>query len=75
MKVIVTHYAKASNGISTQYFNDKPVSQVTTVSLPLKFKFGSYNEPRKVFNDKGFCINADDIISIVAEGELNMSDH
>ena len=69
MKVLIEHYKKADNNIDTVYLNGKPVIQVTETTLPLKFGYGSYNEPRKVL-DKG--INVDDIISITAVGELNM---
>ena len=43
---------------------------VTTVKLPLRFGFGSYNEPKKIL-DVG--INVEDVIKITAECELNMS--
>jgi ethanolamine utilization protein EutQ (cupin superfamily) len=72
MNVIITHYKKADNGIDTVYHNGKPVQQVTTAKLPLKFGYGSYNEPKKILSHG---INVDDVISIVAEGELNMSDN
>jgi hypothetical protein len=71
MNVIITHYKKKDNGVDTFYYEGKPVTQVTTAKLPLKFGYGSYNEPKKVF---GTGINIEDIISIAAEGELNMSD-
>lgn len=72
MKVLITHYAKADNGRDTRYYQGKPLHQVTTVKLPIKFGYGSYNEPRKILDTD---INVDDIISIVAEGELNRSDY
>lgn len=72
MKVIVTHFAKESNGRDTKYFNGKPVHQVSTLTLPIRFGYGSYNEPRKILD---YPIDVDDIISIVAEGELNISDN
>lgn len=70
MNVIIEHFKKASNGIDTVYYNNKPVVIVTTVKLPLRFGFGSYNEPKKIL-DVG--INVEDVIKITAEGELNMS--
>ena len=70
MNVLIEHFKKANNGRDTVYFQGKPVTQVTTVTLPLKFGYGSYNEPRKLLNHD---IDVDDIIGIVAEGELNMS--
>ncbi len=72
MNVIITHYKKANNGRDIVYFEGKPLTQVSTVKLPLKFGYGSYNEPRKILN---YDINVDDIISIIAEGTLNMSDN
>jgi hypothetical protein len=72
MKVLITHYVKADNGRDTKYHEGKPVQKVTTVKLPIKFGYGSYNEPRKILDTD---IDVDDIISIVAEGELNMSDY
>lgn len=72
MNVLIEHYAKADNGRDTVYFNGKPVVQVTKVKLPLKFGYGSYNEPKKLLNTG---IDVDDIIKITPEGELNMSDN
>jgi len=70
MIVLIEHYKKADNGIDTVYFEGKPVTQVTLAKMPLKFGYGSYNEPRKLLN----CgIDLDDIIKITPEGELNMS--
>lgn len=71
MNVLIEHYKKASNGIDTVYYNKKPVTIVTTVELPLKFGYGSYNEPKKILSTN---INVEDIVKITAEGELNMSD-
>ena len=60
MKVIVKHYVK--NGRNTLYDNNrKPVIGVTVVDFPLRFGYGSYNEPRKLL-DKN--IEVDDIIEI-----------
>jgi ethanolamine utilization protein EutQ (cupin superfamily) len=70
MNVIIEHYKKADNGIDTVYHKGKPIRLITTVKLPLNFGYGSYNEPKKVFNCN---IDVDDIISIVAEGELNIT--
>ncbi len=70
MNVLITHFKKKDDG-NTFYYNGKAVHQVTTVKLPIKFGFGSYNEPMKVMN---YDINVEDIVSIVAEGELTMSD-
>jgi len=72
MKVIITHFAKADNGRDVKYYQGKPVTQVTPVTLPIKFGYDSYNKPRKILNTD---IDVDDIISIVSEGELNMSDN
>jgi hypothetical protein len=72
MNVLIEHYKKATNGRDTEYFNGKPVTQVTLVKLPLKFGYGSYNEPKKLL-DTG--IDVEDIIKITPEGELNMSDN
>jgi len=68
MNVLITHFKK--DGKNTVYFEGKSVHQVTTVKLPIKFGYGSYNEPRKILNHD---IDVDDIIEIVAEGELNLS--
>ena len=72
MNVLIEHYKKKDNGRDTVYFNDKPVTQVTLVKLPIKFGYGSYNEPKKLL-DTG--IDVEDIIKITPEGELNMSDN
>jgi hypothetical protein len=72
MNVLIEHYAKKDNGRDTLYFEGKPVTQVTLVKLPLRFGYGSYNEPKKVL-DCG--IDVEDIIKITPEGELNMSDN
>jgi len=72
MEVLIEHYKKASNGRDTEYFNGKPVTQVTTCKLPLKFGYGSFNEPKKLLNTG---IDVDDIIKITPIGELNMSDN
>lgn len=72
MKVLIEHYKKADNGRDTVYFNGKPVTEVTSVKLPLRFGYGSYNEPKKLLNT---AINVEDIIKITPEGELNMSDN
>jgi hypothetical protein len=73
MFILIEHYKKADNGIDTVYYQGKPVTQVTKVKLPLRFGFGSYNEPMKVL-DCPISINVEDIKAIVAEGELNMSE-
>ena len=72
MNVLIEHYKKAANGRDTEYFNGKPVVQVTTVKLPLKFGYGSYNEPKQLLNTG---IDVEDFIKITPEGELNMSDN
>lgn len=59
-QLVITHYNKNANG-STVYVDGKPTFSTTVVSVPIKFGFGSYNEPMKV---KGYDINVDDIISI-----------
>lgn len=61
MNILIEHYKKADNGIDTVYLNNKAVVMVTTVKLPLKFGYGSYNEPKKLL---GTDINVDDIIKI-----------
>jgi hypothetical protein len=72
MNVLIEHYAKKDNGRDTLYFEGKPVIQVTLVKLPLKFGYGSYNEPKKLLSTD---IDVEDIIKITPEGELNMSDN
>ena len=72
MNVLIEHYKKASNGRDTEYYQGKPLTQVTTVKLPLKFGYGSFNEPRKLLN-VSVSIDVEDIIGIVAEGELKLS--
>jgi hypothetical protein len=72
MNVLIEHYAKKDNGRDTLYFEGKPVTQVTLVKLPLKFGYGSYNEPKKLLSTD---IDVEDIIKITPEGELNMSDN
>lgn len=70
MNVIITHFKVDERG-NHVYHEDKPVTIVTRVKLPLKFGYGSYNEPKKVINTG---INVEDVVSIHAEGELNMTD-
>ena len=69
MKVLITHFKKDDKG-NTLYYDNRPLSQVTAVKLPLKFGYGSYNEPKKLLNTG---IDVSDIISIESEGELNLS--
>ena len=56
----ITHYKVDSRG-NTVYVDRKPVTTTTVVEFPLRFGYGSYNEPRKLLNNR---INSDDIISI-----------
>ncbi len=70
MKVLIEHYKKAPNGRDIMFFEGKPVVEVSVVMLPLRFGYGSYNEPKKVLNAN---IDVEDIVKITAEGELNMS--
>lgn len=56
----ITHYAVDNRG-NTIYNDRKPVTTITIVDFPLRFGYGSYNEPRKLLNSG---INSDDIISI-----------
>jgi hypothetical protein len=72
MNVLIEHYKKKDNGRDTLYFEGKPVIQVTLVKLPLKFGYGSYNEPKKLLSTD---IDVEDIVKITPEGELNMSDN
>lgn len=67
MNVLITHYKKDEKD-NTVYYAGAPVRQVTTARLPLHFKFGSYNEPKKVIE---LNINVEDVISIEAEGEMS----
>lgn len=60
MQVLVTSYEK-KNSRDTVYVDGKPQKITTTVSLPMEFGYGSYNEPRII---KGTSIYTDDIISI-----------
>jgi hypothetical protein len=66
MLVIITHYVKKANGRDTEYVDGKPVTKETKLELPIKFGYGSYNEPKKL-QDRG--IDVDDVISI-EEAEL-----
>ena len=61
MKIIITHYKKADNGIDTLYQDGKPITEKTKANLPLRFGYGSYNEPMKILSQG---INVTDIISI-----------
>ncbi len=71
MDILIEHYKKSLNGRDTEYHEGKPVVMVTQTKLPLRFGYGSYNEPKLVFNTGG--IQVEDIIKITAVGELNMS--
>ena len=70
MNVLIEHYKKKDNGIDTVYYEGKPLTIITLVKLPLRFGYGSYNEPKKLLD---YNIDVEDILKIVAEGELNMS--
>jgi hypothetical protein len=69
MRVLIEHYKK--NNQDTLYYNGKPVVQITEAKLPLRFGYGSFNEPRKLLD---YNIDIEDIIKIT-EGELNLSDN
>lgn len=56
----ITHYKVDISG-NTVYVDRKPTTTTTIVEFPLRFGYGSYNEPRKILNSG---INSDDIISI-----------
>jgi hypothetical protein len=63
MNAIITSYKKKANGIDTEYDeNRKPIKIETIIPFPLKFGYGSYNEPKILFDSQG--IQVDDIISI-----------
>lgn len=72
MNVLITYFKKKDNGRDTVYHNGKPVSETALIKLPLKFGYGSYNEPKVILN-KG--IQVEDIISIEAEGEMSISSY
>ena len=62
MKVIIRHYRRVNDRCEDiVYDGGNPVIDETVVELPVKFGFGSYNEPKKVLN-KG--INADHVLEI-----------
>lgn len=72
MNVLITFYKKKENGRDTMYFNGKPVTETKLFKLPLKFGYGSYNEPKVILNQG---IQVEDIISIEAEGEMSISSY
>lgn len=63
MQVTITHFIKLNSKGDIKYENSKPVTTTTQVELPIKFGYGSYNEPRKLLNHD---IDVDHIISISA---------
>lgn len=60
--VVITHFKKQDG--ETVYQNGKPITMETKAVLPLRFGFGSYNEPMKVLN---YGIDVQDIVLISAE--------
>ena len=72
MRVLIEHYKKTNNNQDTLYYNGKPVIQITQGKLPLRFGYGSFNEPKKLLD---YNIDIEDIIKITPEGELNLSDN
>jgi hypothetical protein len=60
--VKITYFQK-ENG-NTVYVDGKPATITKNVELPLRFRFGSYNEPKKVLNISFTICDVDDIISI-----------
>ncbi len=76
MKVNIEYFKKDQKG-NQIYHDKKPVTAVTTATLPLRIGYGSYNEPRKflnAYNEFGRAIDADDVRNISACGELNIMD-
>ena len=64
MKAIVMHFAQDAKG-DTIYENDKPKVISTLTEFPLRLRYGSYNEPKKLFVGEGYTIcDVDDIVSI-----------
>lgn len=61
MKAIVNHYVKNHIG-DIEYEGGKPRISSTEVEFPIKFGYGSYNEPRKILGP--YSIDVDNIISI-----------
>lgn len=61
MKAIISHFVTDNQG-NTLYDGKKPATGVTEVTFPIKFGFGSFNEPKKVFEASG--LNADDVLEI-----------
>lgn len=72
MNVLIEHYKKHENGRDTFYYQGKPVIMVTTAKLPLRFGYGSFNEPKKLLD---YNIDVEDIVKIVQEGCLGLSDY
>lgn len=70
MNVVIEHYKKKLNSRDTEYHEGKPVVIETQTKLPLRFGYGSYNEPKLEMNTG---IEVMDIIKITAVGESNMS--
>ena len=63
MEVWVNHFVRKNNYNSDVEYdeNRRPVTKWTKCSLPLKFGYGSCNEPKRVCYTG---INADDVIEI-----------
>ena len=62
MTAYILHYVKKANGRDTEYDeNRRPVTRWKEVQLPLRFGYGSYNEPAKVF---GTGIDVANVIEI-----------
>lgn len=61
MKVKLVYFQKHANGRDTIYENGIPKHGSHITTLPLRFGYGSYNEPRKIH---GEGVDADDLLSI-----------
>lgn len=65
MHILISHIKKDDKG-NTICLDNKPVISITKVQLPIKFGYGSYNQPKKIIN---IDINIENIVGISAEEE------
>ena len=56
-------YFKKENG-NTVYIDGKPSTTSRVVENSIEFRFGNYNEPKKVVSTTGVICDVNDIVSI-----------
>jgi hypothetical protein len=66
MNALVTYFKKDDKGNQEYDLDRRPVTATREMHFPLRFGFGSYNEPRKLFGT--WSVDAEDVISVDVMG-------